>query len=724
MSISSRRRRLSAWGMFAAFAATWLSLAGVAQADDLRQSTSLRLVPADAAMYRTSLRNAEIFQAFMRSKAARRFIELPFYKAVRKQMAQPLTQFQEALKDPANRELYELALEMVSDEVFIYGGSQWADVGRLMQELNGARQMGQIMTALGEMGMGPGAGDAQREQARALLETLVDNVDSLKVPDTVIGFKIESKEAARSQLARLEGLLTVALAGLEEPRPQLKKVKIGEERFLTLQADGSMIPWDDIPWEKIEDEEGEFDVLVEKLKTVKAVVCVGIFDDYLLVSVGDSTQHLKQLGKGDLLADREEFAPLWKFADRPIVGISYASKELVASTNLNADDLNSLLQLAEDLTPGVDDKDLERRLRADLRELEADMHAGLGNYGAMLDFRFVTDNGFEGYNYAWSDYSEFDGSQPLTLLDHVGGNPILFAVARAADSEGDYDLLVKWLRRMYEYFEEMAVSDLDDDERKQYDEFKAQALPLLQRLDRANRKQLGPALKDGQLGFVIDARTTSRQWQRDMPVADTPLPMLELALVLGVSDAKRLQKGVATYFDVTNKFLKMLHEMEPDEFPDMKVPPPESRDVGVGTEFFFALPADWGMDSEFAPNAGLSDRVAVLGLTHQHTRRLLTATPLAVNSPPLADRERPLAAAVSFNFAALVYAVEPWVDYGFDQAMQDWDPAEDSFPLPTVRDQVKAVMEILRCFRGYSSASYFEEKALVTHSEWNFVDLE
>ena len=64
------------------------------------------------------------------------------------------------------------------------------------------------------------------------------------------------------------------------------------------------------------------------------------------------------------------------------------------------------------------------------------------------------------------------------------------------------------------------------------------------------------------------------------------------------------------------------------------------------------------------------------------------------------------------------------MDYGFDLAMQDWDPAEDSFPLPSTRDQVKTVLEILRCFRGYSTSSYLEEGTLVTHSEWNFVDLE
>src|SRR5687768_9101732 len=45
--------------------------------ENLRDSTSLHLIPADAAFYRTCLRNREQFQTVMQSNALRRIAEAP-----------------------------------------------------------------------------------------------------------------------------------------------------------------------------------------------------------------------------------------------------------------------------------------------------------------------------------------------------------------------------------------------------------------------------------------------------------------------------------------------------------------------------------------------------------------------------------------------------------------------------------------------------------------------
>ena len=38
-----------------------------------------------------------------------------------------------------------------------------------------------------------------------------------------------------------------------------------------------------------------------------------------------------------------------------------------------------------------------------------------------------------------------DGSKPLSLLQHVGGNPAIAAVNRGKVSVADYDRFVKWV---------------------------------------------------------------------------------------------------------------------------------------------------------------------------------------------------------------------------------------------------------------------------------------
>ena len=46
--------------------------------------------------------------------------------------------------------------------------------------------------------------------------------------------------------------------------------------------------------------------------------------------------------------------------------------------------------------------------------------------------------------------------------------------------------------------------------------------------------------------------------------------------------------------------------------------------------------------------------------------------------------------------------------------------------MPSLEDilkQVRTGIEVLKCFRGYTSATYFEDKALVTHGLAVFEDL-
>jgi hypothetical protein len=282
---------------------------------------------------------------------------------------------------------------------------------------------------------------------------------------------------------------------------------------------------------------------------------------------------------------------------------------------------------------------------------------------------------------------------------------------------------------------------------------------------------------------VLDAKISSEQWHKSMPPAKEPLPMLELGVVVGVSDAELLKKAFGEYFAVANALLAGAHEKAPDEVPPLKIPPPQTHDLGAGMAYFYLLPKELGLDKKLNPVAGLSESVGVLTLSPRHCRRLLTKTPLQVDGTPLADVDRPLAAASAFNFAALIDAIRPWVDYGVEQAMahasaaatekteiegvdefgvEDGDAAEpaeeeadgteeealpadedasdardieefaleegefgpDPDMIKMIVDQVYVGMDILKCFRGFSSATYVEGDAMVTHYEWHYKDLE
>jgi hypothetical protein len=248
--------------------------------------------------------------------------------------------------------------------------------------------------------------------------------------------------------------------------------------------------------------------------------------------------------------------------------------------------------------------------------------------------------------------------------------------------------------------------------------------PLLERLDKATGTMLLPALADGQSALVFDARLTSRHWFARLPVADKSLPMLEPAVVLGVTDANLLRKAFGEYRLIVNELTTKLHEIVPN-FPDFQIPELETRKAKGGTLYFYPLPAEWGINERITPTAGLSNRVAVLTVSNEHAERLLAATPLKTEGGLLADLKKPRAMATYFNWVRLLRALAPWVEQGLRAA--GVDPAEKveagDESWSGLLKQVPTVLEVLQVFRGYTSSTYFEGSVLVTHSETVIKDL-
>ena len=152
-----------------------------------------------------------------------------------------------------------------------------------------------------------------------LLGVLSDNVDAVKVPGMVLGFKLEDTSRAVANLGKLE--LVVGFALKQDPRFDgcFKRTKVGDNEYLVLTLKGDMVPWDQVPLEKfrrLETEPGSVDKLVAKIKKESLVVALGLRGDYLLLAVGSSTDVLARLGQGTSLAERPEMAPLAKFADK------------------------------------------------------------------------------------------------------------------------------------------------------------------------------------------------------------------------------------------------------------------------------------------------------------------------------------------------------------------------------------------------------------------------
>jgi len=697
---------------------------------------ALDWVPADAAMFSSSLRLKEQVEIVANSKAWAKLKEIPVvqqsWMMAQMYWAMGASEINSTLQKPENQQLVDLVLDLLSNEVTWYADQQTADLTGLAEDVyNAARYNSGTLEA---QNPGNPLGNMGKAAGRAAIKRFSSNLDLLKIPTIVLAMKHTDAARAKAQLDRLEKAAGEALAQNPAFKGRFQRSAIGGNDYLTLKLDGKMIPWDDILSDaaEIEEKPGQLKQVVDKLKTLEMVISIGVRGDYLLISVAPSTAHLAALGTGPRLVEREEFQPLYKLAEKRLVGIGFETKEAAAALG-NHDGLDNLEEMIVGATASSGmPAETRARLHGDLDSLKKDLRMLMPAAGASLSSSVLTERGYDCYNYSWAENLRMDGSKPLDIAEHLGGTPLLAVIGRTKVMPQDYLMSIKWLTTAHSYFEELALPTLTPEQKQQYHEWMEFAKPLLARLNAANITMLQPALADGQHAFVLDAKITSRRWFTGMP-QEGALPMLEPALVYGVSDAELLKKGVGEYKSVADEIIEKIREKNPDSLPPgFKIPDPQVRSIRSGTIYSYPLPRDLGIDNQLAPGAGLGSHVAVLTISPQHTAELLSPTPFEAEGPA-ADSKRPLASAVFFDCAGLIEATTPWIEYGVRAVYAKTHEGEgvglqvgghDPDELKKTLAQVRSGLEILKVLRTVSSATYVEGKTFVTHTEVHIRDIE
>jgi hypothetical protein len=510
---------------------------------------------------------------------------------------------------------------------------------------------------------------------------------------------------------------------------RVETTEIDGDKFLTVKLDGSMVPWDQIPIKDIEEKDGEFDGLVKKLKELKLSLCLGVRKGYLLFAFGSSPEVVAQFaGKGKHLSERDELKPLVAALDKPLTSMNYISAGLRAGSGVAQRDVDSFLQVVQQALNKADIPEEKRKqILKDLQGISRDLLKETPEVGPEVGFTYMTERGYENFTYDYSKNNTLDASKPLTLLSHLGGNPIGAAVFRGKSDPEAYHQFVKWAKVLYGHVEDVILEKFDKEQKEQYEKISKEVFPLLHRLDEITGKMLIPALADGQSAIVLDGKWSSTQWQKNLPPTPKAMPLPEFAIALGVSDAELMRKALSGYRELLNDAFAKAKELAPPgaNFPEIKIPPAEKSDGPAGKLFSYAPPADWGLDEQVRLTAGLSDKVLVVALSQAMVNRMLESKPLKVQGGPLSDPDRPLAAAGYFNWPGLVDLVTPWVEFGVSVAPL---PGAGEGPPGLGRDdvlkQVRIVLQVLKSFRSYSSAVYLEHGVMVTHGETIIRDYE
>ncbi|MFM7136561.1 MAG: hypothetical protein ACKO1M_05765, partial [Planctomycetota bacterium] len=534
------------------------------------------------------------------------------------------------------------------------------------------------------------------------------------------------------QVKRLEVLAKMLMEMNPDLAGALARKKVAGGELVTFTLDGGLLPWNEIAADLADnlDDSDALDRVLDRVRDLDVVVGLGIVGDWVVLSIGDSVDHLEKLvvaGKGEALIDTKPFGPLQDDADEKLTAIWYVSEPLAKAIAATPEDLDPMIAA---VAQAIDeDGDVPAEAAADgrawLERVRGEYAAWMPEPGPWMAYSFMAKDGYEGYAWDWSKNLPLDGGKPLDLLAHVGGNPAAVAVSRLKLDPARLAVIASLVSDGWGIVAKHAPVAMAADEREKFARMEGEFGPLVKRLAATLSGKFAAAVADGQVGLVLDGKTTTRKPQSALPASAEPLPLLEPAIVLPLADRKLFVEGLNDLFELGDDVVAALRRVDADAVPTgYEVPEPTKVKVDGGAVWSFAIP-DAGLDKELAPAIAVGDKAAVFSLVPAQAGRMLVERKLETGAT-LATFQEPLAGAAAVDVPALVDAIEPWIvyftRYGCVQQRDGEVDADEELSRDDENDQareaiehVKVVLEAARCLKAAVVETAPRDGATVTH---------
>jgi DNA-binding NarL/FixJ family response regulator len=699
-----------------------VALAAVMLASPIRGEDAtaggISMVPQDAAFMSAALRLREQYDLLVNSSAFKAVREIPAvqraiesYEEQKMQPGSPLSTLATFMELPENQQAVEVLEDMIANDTFVYGEPSCIIFLELLSKLQQAQQAANILQmargggSLGgidfdaidaldgieidelqndddddgaaaprKLGVRPARFQAVEKElssdelaGRLVLEALAENVDKIVVPDVVWGFKTSKRPAAEGQLKRIEVLIKLMAQQNPALAESLERRKVAGGEVVTFTVDGATLPWEQMVREATEGMDGEaLEKVQERLRELDLVVALGVVGDYVILSIGDSADHLEKLlarGAAGGLVATKPFEPLRADTSKRITGINYISESLAKAIAPSAADIEQLAELADQIETAADlPEGFAEEARQALSKAAAGYKKRLPIPGPWMSYSFLTEQGYEGYAWNWAKNVPIEGSKRLELLEHAGGAPLGAVVFRAKNDPSQFDDIVSWIDTGWRLFSKYLLSKQGNDAQEKVEEIDEHLAPLGEKFVGILRTKILPAAADGQIGLVLDAKARTKRPQAALPEAVEPLPLLEPAIVVGLDDAKLFREGLSDIFALTDELVDAVREISPEGVPaDYRIPDPEKAKLDKGSVWSWKLEKS-GIDEQVRPAIAVGNDVAVFSLVPKQAGRLLAESRLETGSQ-LSKFEEPLAGAAALDFAGVVDAIQPWIVY-------------------------------------------------------------
>ena len=698
------------------------------------QKSGIEVVPADAAFFSGSLLLKEQVEMVRTSNAMQAILDLPAVKMGLDQLedmqsmpGSPLSMVSTFMELPENKQALDLLTDMVSRDTFIYGETSCIQFTKLLMALQRANQMASLSQAVDDELDDEDLG-SEEAAARLFFDAVADNIDDLVLHDLVWGFQTTMGDAATQQLARLEVLLKLITQTQPMLADALTRETIDGSELIVFTLSGKLAPWDDLGLDAYSDDSEAVDKVVDKLRSLNLVIGLGLVGDRVVISIGDSIDHLSKLAAasaGTGLASIDAFTPYREAGEAKVTSIGYVSKEFVEILSPTGDDLRMLAKFAEPMAAKAElPEGAGEDARRGLEQMADEYEEMLPEPGAYMGYAFMTDTGFAGENWNWSSNVALDASQPLGILAHVGGSPFAVVASRTSVDALNLETLIGWGGMAKDYFEKYLIEKMDDDDREKFDEARETFEPLLKDLADTLVNKFATALADRQVALVLDDETKVERLQKELPSSADPLPVVEPAIVFGLADSELFKEGLNDLFALSDRLLAVIREKNPEAVPaGYSIPEPVEESVADGTVWSFPIPQA-GLPEEIAPAIGLGKDVAVFSLVPGQAGRLLTAVDLKTASA-LGGFDRPLGAAAAADVPAMIDVLEAWLIYaaryasvqqreGTVDADVELSASDESPMIAPFFEQFQVVLDACRCLKAGVAEQTIESGVTIT----------
>ncbi len=668
------------------------------------------MAPAEAALYMSTFNLADRCTRFWRSNAVQSLVRLPIVQQLWMQFAMSPTYarlMHVSGTEPSLVQALPLVEDALSHEVFLWAGPQVTGCIQGLFTVYGSAQFANL---------GAGGNADPRRLLEAVVAAIVRERENLKVPPTVLGFKLSKVQAAKTYLDTWLPKLGPALQG------KLERKTIGNATFYTVELHGT-----DVPREAFRDlarEVGTESPLIDWIKEQRLHLALGVKDGYLMLAAGPDASVLDRWGSGPALADSAAFAPLRKRLKPGLTDVSYISQAFMTAMSWTAEDLRGM---GEAVLASIPEAGMPRGLKARLGKDMGNFIDGVAPLlrpaGAQLTFAFE-HRGIESYSIAPEKPMWYDCSKPLSILGHRGRNPMLVQASRGAKGSLHYDLIADIVTIIVRYVDEYAVPTMGRREKVEYQRVMKLLRPFAAAVDTATREHLVPAIDGIQSSLVIDGGATLVR----LPIGNggaweplpAPIPIPRIAVVAELNDVEQFARAVRGYSRAGMRLLEGLKNEPgiPRELKSFRFPPYRTREVAGGTLYYYDWP--WPqLGTGVFPCALLKGRNLVVATSPNLAGELVGQTPLSRGA--VTDVTVPAGVVTLIDFTAMWSYLQPLTNSII--MLVNRQGGGDPRSLMMVGTHLQMLVRSLGALKSYTSVTTYDGTQTVTHSYLHVEDI-